>query len=289
MQNFTFGRKGLNWVLFAFILFVGNLASYGQCATPDADQSYCYLETVDDLRFSGVTNPAVYETADTENDTDPIDGDELLTNGVTYYIGSTSEDCNRVAVNVTVNAADTPDNTIFPGRDDFSLSPCISSNFTVGDLEDEFVADTDYTLEVYEDEFGNTALPESLELVPGESYFVGQVSSVNGNCPSTRAAVGYSPTEAPSPNAEALQTFCEGATVGDLVASGTEPNTQAIRWYRSSNSNSPLADDVELINGEDYFATQVVNDRNDPFPPCETQMSDRVDSGGGSYKFRRRR
>lgn len=284
MQNFTLRFKGKVFYLFALSLIFGTLSSYGQvCATvTDEDsntagnqQSFCYLETVDDIQRSG-TNTAIFETADTENDTDPINDDELLTNGVTYFVGSTTEDCERVAVSVTVNAAPTPENTIFPGRDDFSLSPCISSNFTAGDLEDEFIADTDYQLEVYEEEFGTTPLPDSQELTPGQSYFVGQVSSVAGNCPSTRAAVGYSPTEAPTPSAEATQTLCEGATVADLVASGTEPSTQTIRWYRSMNSNSPLADDVELINGEDYFATQIVNDRNDPFPPCETRMSERA-------------
>lgn len=195
MQNFTLRFKGKVFYLFALSLIFGTLSSYGQvCATvTDEDsntagnqQSFCYLETVDDIQRSG-TNTAIFETADTENDTDPINDDELLTNGVTYFVGSTTEDCERVAVSVTVNAAPTPENTIFPGRDDFSLSPCISSNFTAGDLEDEFIADTDYQLEVYEEEFGTTPLPDSQELTPGQSYFVGQVSSVAGNCPSTRA------------------------------------------------------------------------------------------------------
>ncbi|SDS55043.1 gliding motility-associated C-terminal domain-containing protein [Gramella sp. MAR_2010_147] len=281
MQNFTFGRKGLNWFLFAFILFVGNLASYGQdCATPGSDQNYCYLETVDDLRYSDATNGAVYETADTENDTDPIDGDELLTNGETYFIGSTTEDCNRVPVTVTVVAADTPMNTVTNDRSDFTISPCESSGYTAGQLEDLFTADSGYQIEVYDEEFGTTPMADGEPLVAGDSYFVGQVdgdtSDSNDLCPSTRAAVGYDPLESPAPTADANQTYCEGATVADLMASGTEPNTQAIRWYRSRTSNSPLADDVELINGEDYFAAQVVNDRNSPFPPCETSMDERT-------------
>ncbi|WP_405200460.1 gliding motility-associated C-terminal domain-containing protein [Christiangramia sp. LLG6405-1] len=234
------------------------------------------MQTVNDLRFSDGTNSAIYETADSDNDTDPINGNELLTNGETYFIGSTTEDCTRVSVTVNVAAADTPDNTLFPGRNDFTLAPCISSNFTVADLEGLFITENGYTLEVYLDESGSNALPENQELSPNESYFVGQVSSIEGNCPSTRAAVGYDPTVAPAPNTESAQNLCEGATVADLVATGTEGNTQAIRWYRSMASNSPLADDVELIDGEDYFASQIVNDRNDPFPPCETQMSDRA-------------
>ena len=148
MQNFTLGRKGLNWFLFAFILFIGNLASYGQdCATPGADQDYCYLETVDDLRYSGATNGAVFETADTENDTDPIDGNELLTNGETYFIGSTTEDCDRVPVTVAVDATATPMNTVTNNRGSFTISPCESAGFTAGELEDLFVADSGYELE----------------------------------------------------------------------------------------------------------------------------------------------
>ncbi|TBW27415.1 gliding motility-associated C-terminal domain-containing protein [Gramella sp. KN1008] len=290
MQNFTLRFKGKIFYLLASFFLIGTLSSFGQdCATVADDdtgtagnqQEYCYLQTIQDLinnGTSGGTNTAIFETSDTVNDTDPIDSAELLTNEVTYYVGSTTEDCDRVAVFITVKAALTPKNTITDSRDDFTLSPCVSSGFTVGELRNLFNADNlDYQIEVYDSESGTDALTDdTAELTPGESYFVGQVSTVSGNCPSTRAAVGYDPTEAPGPTADANQTFCESATVADLVANGTEPNTQAIRWYRNRNSSTPLADNVALIDGEDYFAGQVVNDRNDPFPPCETPMADRT-------------
>ena len=289
MQNFTLGRKGLNWFLFTFILFVGTLSSFGQdCAnvTDENDtatgnqQSFCYLQTVDDISRSG-TNTAIFETANTENDTDPIPGDELLTNGVTYYVGSTTEDCNRVAVTVEVTAAQTPQNSITNGRDSFTISPCESSDYDAEELEALFTADSGYEIEVYNSEFGTTPMPNDDPLIAGESYFVGQVDAntedSNDLCPSTRAAVGFDPTEAPSPIADDNQNFCKGATVADLVANGTEDNTQAIRWYRSRNANTPLADNTLLISGEDYFASQIVNDRNDNFPPCETEMAERTE------------
>ncbi|MCM8567788.1 gliding motility-associated C-terminal domain-containing protein [Gramella jeungdoensis] len=289
MQNFTLRSKGRIFYLLASFFLIGTLSSFGQdCATvadddagtPGNQQTYCYLQTIQDLiedGTSGGTNTAIYETSDTVNDTNPIPSDELLTDGVTYFVGSTTEDCDRVAVDITVNAAPTPMNTVTDSRDDFTLSPCVSSGFTVAELEDLFNPENvDYQIEVYDSEFGTTALAGTVELTPGESYFVGQVSTVLGNCPSTRAAVGYDPIEAPGPTADAIQIVCEGATVADLTASGTEPNTQAIRWYRNRNSNTPLADNTVLINGEDYFAGQVVNDRNDPFPPCETPIADRT-------------
>ncbi|WP_300434216.1 gliding motility-associated C-terminal domain-containing protein [Christiangramia sp.] len=295
MQNFTLGRKGLNWFLFAFILFVGSSSSYGQCAdvndedagTNGNQQSYCYLSTIQDLLEQGTNdgdpnsapaNIEIYETADSTNDTDPIDRDELLTNATTYFFGdSTDSSCTRVPVEVSVDAGPTPQNEITGGRDSFSISPCESAGFTAQELEDLFTADAGYELEVYDIEFGEVALAPGTTLTPGDSYFVGQVDDGSGSrCPSTRAAVGYDPLESPGPTADANQTYCEEATVADLMASGTEPNTQAIRWYRSQTSNSPLADDVELVNGEDYFAAQVVNDRNSPFPPCETASGERT-------------
>lgn len=293
MQNFTLGRKGLSWFLFAFILFVGSASSYGQCYTVNDEdgvtagdqQSYCYLADIQDLINEGVSDSdgdtEVYESADTVNDTDPYDRDELLTDETTYYVGSsTDSSCDRVAVEVTVNSQDTPSNNITGGRGDFTISPCDSSEFTAQDLEDLFNADAGFDLEVYDTEFGTTALDPTTPLDAGDSYFVGQVPPVIDptipTCPSTRAAVGFDPIDAPAPTADAEQEYCENATVADLMASGTEDNTTAIRWYRSQTSNTPLADDVELVNNEDYYAAQVVNDRSSPFPPCETPKGERT-------------
>ena len=296
MQNFTLGRKGLNWLLFAFILFVGSSSSYGQCAdvndeNADANdgnqQSYCYLSTVQDLLEQGTndgdpnTAPAnieIYETADSTNDTDPFDRDELLTNNTTYYFGdSTDSSCARAAVIVSITAAPTPQNTITNGRDSFTISPCESSGYTAGQLEDLFIPDGSYQIEVYSDEFGTTAMSDTEQLTPGGSYFVGQIDPNGTDCPSTRAAVGFDPLDAPAPNVEPLQTFCDGATVADLEETTVGPNVQAVRWYRSIDSNTPLDDDEELVDGQDYFAAQVVNERNSPFPPCETPMADRAE------------
>ena len=288
MQNFTFGRKGLNWLLFAFILFVGSASSYGQeCYSLERDQSYCYLETIQDLINDGVAdsdaNTAIFETSDSENDTDPIDDDELLTDGETYFVGSTSDDsCTRTSVTVSVDdSTPTPMNTVTNDRGNFTISPCESSDYTAGQLEGLFTPDAGFRIEVYDTEFGTSPKADGEPLTAGDSYFVGQVDDDAADdvdeCPSTRAAVGFDPIDAPAPIAEATQTFCDGATVADLVASEVGENVQAIRWYRSMTSNTPLDDDQELINGEDYFAAQVVNERNSPFPPCETPETERIE------------
>ncbi|HET8855839.1 MAG TPA: gliding motility-associated C-terminal domain-containing protein [Salinimicrobium sp.] len=271
MRIFTLGKRGMSFFLFAFILLIGNLPSYGQETCPSdagtaSTQEFCYLQTVSDIA-TDASNPAVYQTADTENDTQPIPGDELLSDGVTYYVGSaTAGTCVRVPVTVTVNSAAAPDNTVFPGSTSFTLSPCVGSNLDVTDLEAFFIPATNYEIVVYTSEFESTEATG--ELVPGENYFVGQVSGTG--CPSVRVAVGYNPTEAPAPTAISPQTFCVGATVADLVAEGTSPDTQTIRWYRTETSIDPLDPSTQLINGATYYATQIINDRNDPFPPCES-------------------
>jgi gliding motility-associated-like protein len=252
-------------------MLIGTLPSFGQCPTTeetDAAQTFCYLETVGDISTDG---DAIYQTADIENDTQPIPDTEYLASG-SYYVGSTTEECTtRIEVVVTVNSAPRPVNLITDTRvSGFEFTTCASETFSAGDLEDLFTNDPDYTLEVYESEFVTTAYTGTL--TPGESYFVGQVytSTTGSGCPSLRTAVRFNPSSIEGPTATSPQTFCEGATVANLEATGTYENTQAIRWYRSANGNEPLPETTELINGQTYFAGQVVNDSDSPLPPCET-------------------
>ncbi|WP_170106659.1 gliding motility-associated C-terminal domain-containing protein [Christiangramia gaetbulicola] len=268
---------------------MGSASSYGQCytvndedgTTSENEQTYCYLDSVQDLINEGVTDndgdTAIFESADTVNDTDPIDENELLTNGETYYVGSTSDDsCERVAVEVTVNSADTPTNTVTNSTDGFTVTPCESSNFSGDDLLGLFeTAPAGYSLEIYSDQFGDSEISDySADLTDGNSYFVGFApNDPTTDCPSERVAVGIDVVDAPAPTAASPQTFCEGATVGDLMASSEEENFQAFRWYRSATSSTPLTDDVALIDGEDYFVSQIVNERNSIFPPCESDRT----------------
>ncbi len=268
MQNSTLRLKGKLFYLLALTILIGSLPSmYGQSDCPEegdfpTTQDACYLETIGDLQTAGYP---VYATDDNDGDTQPIPDDELLNDGETYYVGGTSGDCDRVALTVNVDAAPVPENTIVPGSTNFSISPCSISNFTAEDLASFFTPISGYTIKVYTTEFGNTEATG--ELTPGESYFVGQTGS---GCPSRRAAVGYDPNDPEAPTATSPQEYCEGATVADLMASGTYPNTTAIRWYRNMDANSPLAETVELLDGATYYASQVVNDRNSVFPPCES-------------------
>ncbi len=292
MQNFTLGKKGYSMLLFALVLLIGSASSYGQCPTTagtPASQEFCFLATVGEIDRDG-TDTAVYQTADNANDTQAIPSSELLSDNTTYYVGGQSGTCTRVPVLVNIIAEDYPNNSLFPGENSFTISPC-SSTFTAEELATYFTPITGYEIKVYEEEFGTSEATSFL--TPNESYFVGQVydgttaTSASG-CPSLRVAVGYDPQPTPPPTAASPQTFCDGATVGDLEAQGTSPNTQSIRWYRSATSFQPLSNSTILINGATYYTTQVINDRNSPLPPCESEtrtavtvaLTSPVDLGG---------
>ncbi len=81
----------------------------------------------------------------------------------------------------------------------------------------------------------------------------------------------YDPIVAVAPTGDAAQTFCDGATVADLVAQGTSENTTAIRWYSTETSNPNLGDDVVLVDGETYYATQIINNVGSALPPTESE------------------
>ena len=272
MQNFTFGRKGTNWFLFAFVLLIGTLPSFGQEDCPSLGNSnpadFCYLDDINDLTDATNPNDDVVWYRDAEL-TQPIPSNELLEDGLTYYAGNGDGDCtNPEAVTVTVE-------TIAAPVSEYGnvYSPYLESEDATRDIGDLIEAintagDGDEIV-VYETEFGTDSYNESDLLTDGQSYFVGQTETGN-DCYSLRLAIRYSPDVAPAPIAESPQVFCEGATVADLEATGTSEDTQAFRWYSTATSNPALDENEELRSGT-YYVSQIVNDEGLPFPPTESE------------------
>ncbi len=269
MQNSTFRRKGINWFLFAFILFVGNLsAAYAQnCPTLDSgdeSQSFCYLSRVSDLQANANGDGVQwYRTATSST---PIPSDEILQTG-SYFAGNDSGDCNaRQEVIVTIDDLGPPTTTF--GN---FYEPCEYSSSdvtTVGELKSLIVpSDGTYDINVYgqDDEFGTNELTDATVLVEGNSYFIGQDDPSSSCEYSSRIAIQYNPILATAPTAEATQTFCEGATVADLEAQGIN------RWYSTETSNPNLAPSTPLVDGATYYASRIVNRTNSSLPPCESQ------------------
>ena len=55
------------------------------------------------------------------------------------------------------------------------------------------------------------------------------------------------------PTATSPQTFCVGATIANLVATGTN-----INWYTTATGGTPLSSNYVLTNGTTYYASQTV-------------------------------
>ncbi|MFM7006890.1 MAG: DOMON domain-containing protein [Flavobacteriales bacterium] len=70
------------------------------------------------------------------------------------------------------------------------------------------------------------------------------------------ASYTFVPPPAPpaAPTGAANQTFCAGATLAQVSATGT-----AIQWYTTPSGGSPLASNTVLVNSTTYYATQTVN------------------------------
>ncbi|MDT0644799.1 gliding motility-associated C-terminal domain-containing protein [Zunongwangia sp. F363] len=268
MQNFTLGRKGKIFSFFAFILLIGTFPSFGQtgnCPTVGDDdastggnqQSFCYLSTVADLDGTAASGTTLrwYRS---ETATTPIPSTELLQDG-TYYAGNADGSCTtRPSVTVDVDDYGAPEPSF-----GVVFSPCMYSTTganTVAELI-ELVDGND--VEVYTEEFSGSPLAPGTNLTPETSYYVGQ-RNPETDCPTSRVAVRYDPIAVQPPSGEAEQVFCDGATVADLQASGTN------RWYSTEDSFPALDPSTPLVDGESYFATQIINRVNSPEPPCES-------------------
>ncbi|SDS05009.1 gliding motility-associated C-terminal domain-containing protein [Christiangramia echinicola] len=272
MQNFTFGRKGLNWFLFAFILFVGNLsASYAQnCPTLNSNSdNFCYLDRVSELDAyanDGGDGIRWYRSATPTASESPIPDDEILQTG-TYYAGNDSGDCaTRPAFDVTVDDLGPPTSTFgnfyepceYSSTDVTTVAELKALINTTGSANDINVYDQSQ-------EFGTVELNDGDILVEGRSYFVGQDDTGTSCQYSSRIAIRYDPILATAPSAEPNQTFCESSTVADLEAGGIN------RWYSTESSNPALDLSTPLVDGQTYYASRIVNRTNSSLPPCESQ------------------
>jgi gliding motility-associated-like protein len=267
MQNFTLGKKGITMLLFGLVLLTTSFSSFGQENCPTVSNTtpppFCYLATVSDL--VATANGDTVRWYRTATSTNPIPNNELLVDGI-YFAGNQSGTClTRIAVNVAVNTPVAPTQTTAGA----TFDPCqfsVGETNTVAEIIARFEPLAGYDIEVFAEEFGTTVLGSGDILTAEASYYVGQRDpDASPSCPSLRVAIRYSPILALAPTGDATPPpFCEGATVADLEASGIN------RWYSTATSQPALADSTPLINGESYYASQIVNRNNSSNLPCES-------------------
>ena len=75
----------------------------------------------------------------------------------------------------------------------------------------------------------------------------------NGSCASTDDVVLTNNTVPAPPTGSSSQSFCSGATVFNLAATGT-----AIKWYAAASGGTALATTTALVNGTHYYASQTI-------------------------------
>ncbi|MGV3697801.1 Ig-like domain-containing protein [Flavobacterium sp.] len=153
----------------------------------------------------------------------------------TYYLSQTIMACEspRTAVSVTVNLVNAPT----------AQAQTFCQSGTVANL----IANGTQ-LKWYASQTAGVQLASSTALATGTYY----VSQTNTNCESTRTPVSVTVNVVNAPTA-ATQSFCQSATVADLVANGT-----GIKWYSVQTGGAQLASNTALTTAT-YYVSQTVN------------------------------
>jgi hypothetical protein len=99
---------------------------------------------------------------------------------------------------------------------------------------------------------GGNVLTPSTALIDGSTYFASQTISA---CESiNRLGVTVSVNPIPdAPTGTSQQTFCEGATLDDILVTGTD-----IEWYLAATGGTVVSGTQPLVNSI-YYASQTIN------------------------------
>ncbi len=90
-------------------------------------------------------------------------------------------------------------------------------------------------------------------LTANTTYYY-RVRATSTNSTSANSNVVTVVTTPVAPTGSSSQSFCDGATVADLAATGSN-----IKWYATSSGGSSLASTTALVDATHYYATQTIN------------------------------
>jgi hypothetical protein len=206
--------------------------------TGTAAQTFCNSATVADLTATG---SGIQWYAASSGGTALTVG-TALTDGSTYFASQTLNNCEsgaRLAVVVTINS---------PAAPSGSSTQIICGSGTLADL---VLSGSSVTW--FDASSGGNVLSPSTVVSNGSTYHASQ--TVNGCESLNRLAVTVTINAIPAaPTGNAAQTFCNGATVADLVATGA-----GLNWYSASTGGTAIPAGTILTDGSSYFASQTVN------------------------------
>jgi gliding motility-associated-like protein len=227
----------------------GTLASTGTLTvnsvsspTGASAQNFCNAAFISDLIATGSTLQW-YDEA--------IGGNILstttsLVNGLTYYATQTVSGCEssvRLPVEVNIVSSTTPIGT---------STQTFCNSATIADL----VA-TGTTIKWYSTPTGGTSLSSTSQLVNGATYYATQ--TINSCESSERLPVTITINTPSAPTGASIQTFCNSATIADLVATGSN-----IKWYANAAGGIILPLNTPIVDGVTYYASQTVNGCENP-------------------------
>ncbi len=210
--------------------------------TADATQSFCSNATLADVVISGA-NLQWYDAAVGGN---ALVNTTTLVDGTTYYASQTAGGFTSTRTAVAITVYVTPSAPIASATQSFCTSATISDLQVSGTL-----------IQWYDAATGGNLLSTTLALANGNSYYASQATLI---CESQRTQVTVTiTTPTPTPTGNGNQTFCNSATVANLVATGT-----TIQWYDEATGGNLLSPTLALVNGTTYYASQTLN-------ACESQ------------------
>lgn len=208
------------------------------CLAPDAPtavaQSFCAGATVAQLTATGGAG-ATYSWYINSTGGSALAGTTALTSG-TYYVSQTQSACESARTPVTVSVTTVP-------QPSAATAQTLCSGATIQDIA--VTPQGGASISWYESELATMPISSFTTIGTGTYY----VSQTQGECTSTRLAVTVTIDVPALPSAPENQSFCQGATVADLDATGTN-----LTWY-ATDGGVPLAQTAMLSNGV-YHVTQ---------------------------------
>jgi hypothetical protein len=199
-------------------------------------QTVCSGTTFNQLAVTGATG-ATFAWSATEGGS-AIAGTTAVTNG-TFYVIQTLNGCTSAATSVvlTVSTVNAPT----------AATQTHCSGVTFSQLTVTGATGATFTWSATQ---GGPAIAGNT-IVTSNTYFVTQTV---GTCTSTATQVVVTINTTPAPTA-ASQTFCIGATVANLTATGVTGGT--FTWS-DTQAGDPLATTAQLVSAT-YFVTQTLN------------------------------
>ncbi|PZR20201.1 MAG: hypothetical protein DI539_11600 [Flavobacterium psychrophilum] len=201
-----------------------------------AAQTVCTGTTFSQLAVSGTTG-ATFTWSATQGGT-AISGTTAVTSG-TFYVTQTANGCTSPATSVVLTTT-----TVNPPT---AAAQTHCAGITFSQLTVTGATGATFTWSATQ---GGTAIAGTTAVTSG-TYFVTQTV---GTCTSTATQVVVTINSTPVPTA-AAQTFCIGATVANLSATGVAGGT--FTWS-ATQGGTALATTTQLASGT-YFVTQTLN------------------------------